>query len=409
MNSTPEIIQILHVGNDPEILHFFGTLPAWAEVLHVENGFKADRILNSELKIDVIFCEHDIPGVTGLNFLRFLTEHKIRPHVPFIIMHFERDFLLRRKAINAGVDDYMVLPIQEQSLFERLQYLIQFRSLHKRGEIISSKPALDSVSVVNPGMRELPVMELAIKRIFDIVSSGIALILLSPLFLLVAAAIRLESKGKVFYASKRVGQKTFDFYKFRSMYTGADARLKELQHLNQYAAETGQAGIDFEKLCPRCAERQDGTTCSELLLFSDGRQMCEFNFHLQKKIIAGPTFFKLKNDPRITKVGAFIRRTSIDELPQLVNVLKGDMSIVGNRPLPVNEAQALTSDEASKRFLAPAGITGLWQVELRGKKGQMSEEERRKLDNDYFDNFSLWFDAKIILRTIPALFQEENA
>src|SRR5690606_671503 len=161
---------------------------------------------------------------------------------------------------------------------------------------------------------------------------------------------------------------------------------------------------DFDKECPRCTERPDGTLCSELLIFSDGRKMCEFNFHQQKKMIAGPTFFKLKNDPRITKVGAFIRRTSIDELPQLVNVLKGDMSIVGNRPLPVNEAQELTSDEAAKRFLAPAGITGLWQVELRGKKGQMSEAERRKLDNDYFDNFSLLFDAKIILRTIPALF-----
>lgn len=409
MNSNTHKIKLLYIGNDPDIISFFGHLPEWAEVTHVENGFKADQILNSEIEINCIFCEHDIPGVTGLNFIRFLTENKIRSHVPFILMHFERDFLLRRKAITAGVDDYMILPIDTQSLFERLQYLIDYKAEHLRGEIRASKTSADRSPEVVAGMRELPVLQLAIKRIFDIVSSGIALILLSPLFLIIAAAIRMESKGKVFYASKRVGQKTFDFYKFRSMFTGADARLKELQHLNQYAAETGQAGINFEKPCPRCAGRLDGSTCSELLIFSDGSKMCEFNFHQQKKMIAGPTFFKLKNDPRITRVGAFIRRTSIDELPQLVNVLKGDMSIVGNRPLPVNEAQALTSDEAAKRFLAPAGITGLWQVELRGKKGQMSEEERRKLDNDYFDNFSLWFDAKIILRTIPALFQEENA
>ena len=119
------------------------------------------------------------------------------------------------------------------------------------------------------------------------------------------------------------------------------------------------------------------------------------------------------DDPRITKVGKFIRNTSIDELPQLINVLKGDMSIVGNRPLPIYEAEMLTADELSKRFLAPAGITGLWQVELRGKGGNMSEEERKKLDNDYADLFingtyTIWYDLKLILRTIPALLQKST-
>ena len=119
---------------------------------------------------------------------------------------------------------------------------------------------------------------------------------------------------------------------------------------------------------------------------------------------------KIVDDPRITRVGKFIRNTSIDELPQLINVIKGDMSIVGNRPLPVYEAELLTEDALSKRFLAPAGITGLWQVELRGKGGNMSEEERKRLDNEYADhfrgnNFSFWYDIKLILRTIPALLQ----
>jgi lipopolysaccharide/colanic/teichoic acid biosynthesis glycosyltransferase len=119
---------------------------------------------------------------------------------------------------------------------------------------------------------------------------------------------------------------------------------------------------------------------------------------------------KILDDPRVTKVGKFIRNTSIDELPQLINVLKGDMSIVGNRPLPVYEAELLTADTLSKRFLAPPGITGLWQVELRGKGGVMSEEERMRLDNEYADhfegdNYSFWYDVKLILRTIPALFQ----
>ena len=96
-----------------------------------------------------------------------------------------------------------------------------------------------------------------------------------------------------------------------------------------------------------------------------------------------------------------------DRCTQLFNVLKGDMSIVGNRPLPLYEAEQLTSDDWGERFLAPAGITGLWQVEKRGK-GEMSEEERKALDNKYAKNFSFWNDIRLILKTIPALFQKEN-
>src|SRR5690606_29601968 len=161
-----------------------------------------------------------------------------------------------------------------------------------------------------------------------------------------------------FYKSKRAGSgyKIFDFYKFRSMKADADKELSALSGLNQYG----------------------GTSA----------------------------FVKIKNDPRITRLGAFLRNTSIDELPQLFNVLKGDMSLVGNRPLPLYEAQQLTSDEWSMRFLGPAGITGLWQVTKRGR-GEMSDEERRQLDNDYAKHFSVWMDLKILLKTVPALFQKE--
>ena len=118
-------------------------------------------------------------------------------------------------------------------------------------------------------------------------------------------------------------------------------------------------------------------------------------------------FIKIKNDPRITRLGQFLRNTSIDELPQLYNVFKGDMSLVGNRPLPLYEAEMLTSNEWTQRFLGPAGLTGLWQISKRGKN-EMSEYERKKLDNFYATHHSFWLDIKIILGTFPALLQKEK-
>lgn len=198
------------------------------------------------------------------------------------------------------------------------------------------------------------------KRLFDIIVSGSILLLILPLFLLVALIIKIESKGPIFYISKRAGSnyKIFNFYKFRSMQPDADKLLAKLKETsNQY---------------------------------EDGNQ-----------------FVKIKNDPRVTQFGHFLRNTSIDELPQLLNVLKGDMSIVGNRPLPLYEAELLLTDDHAERFLAPAGITGLWQTLKRGKS-EMSSEERITLDRIYVRKNSLWFDMKLILMTIPALLQSEK-
>lgn len=243
-----------------------------------------------------------------------------------------------------------------------------------------------------------------LKRIFDLVVSSLALLALSPLFLLVALIIRFESKGPVFYYSWRIGTgfQAFKFYKFRSMFTGADAKLKDLKHLNQY-------GAGAESIEP------SGGTENDLLeyggsglLYTDGKALTEEEFRQLKKEKDGATFIKIKDDPRVTRVGKFIRNTSIDELPQLYNVLIGDMSIVGNRPLPLYEAEIITTDRFARRFLAPAGITGLWQVTKRGSKGDMSEEERMMLDNDYARDYSFRRDIKLILKTIPALLQKEN-
>ena len=225
---------------------------------------------------------------------------------------------------------------------------------------------------------------------------------LSPLLLVTACAIAVESKGKIIYKSKRVGSnyQVFDFLKFRSMYSDADKKLKELNELNQYQSEQ-----DTIELLPDQAQEN---AAEEIILVSDDFVISEQDYLAQKTIEKKNNFVKLEHDPRITKVGRFIRKYSIDELPQLINILKGDMSIVGNRPLPLYEAELLTSDEYIDRFMAPSGLTGLWQVEKRGESGKLSAEERKQLDIIYAKNFCFWLDVKIILKTFTAFIQKED-
>ena len=246
------------------------------------------------------------------------------------------------------------------------------------------------------------------KRTFDILFAGTAVIILSPLLIGTAIAVRAESKGKVIYKSQRVGSnyQIFNFLKFRSMYTNADKRLKELNALNQYQIEEVESSdedpeIRFDDLVGTPDEEEN-------LLISDDFVISEEDFIKKKEKTRQNAFVKIENDPRVTRVGRFIRKYSIDELPQLFNILKGDMSIVGNRPLPLYEAELLTSDAYIDRFMAPAGLTGLWQVEKRGGAGKMSAEERKQLDIKYARDFSFWLDMKIIFKTLTAFVQKEN-
>lgn len=144
------------------------------------------------------------------------------------------------------------------------------------------------------------------------------------------------------------------------------------------------------------------------MLVGDDFVVAESDFAKKKEEEINNAFVKIENDPRVTKVGRFIRKYSIDELPQLFNILKGDMSVVGNRPLPLYEAEKLTADSSIDRFMAPAGLTGLWQVEERGRGGNMSAEERKQLDITYGQTYSFLLDMKIILRTLTAFVQKGN-
>ena len=200
------------------------------------------------------------------------------------------------------------------------------------------------------------IVYLFLKRLIDIIGASLGLILASPIMLIVAILIKLEDpKGPIFFSQVRNGAypTTFKMYKFRSMYIDAEERLQELMHLNEQS---------------------------------------------------GPAF-KIKDDPRITKVGKFIRKMSLDELPQLFNVLKGDMSLVGPRPAIPREVEQYTAYQKQRLFVKP-GLTCIWQVSGRNNIGF---DEWVELDIEYIKTRNLWIDIKLILLTIPAMLGDENA
>lgn len=200
-------------------------------------------------------------------------------------------------------------------------------------------------------------LERAAKRIIDVLLASMALMLLAIPFLVVAALIKADSQGPVFFRHTRVGVRgrSFRMWKFRTMVSDAEARLRDLAaHGNVYSA--------------------------------------------------GP-FVKITDDPRITKLGAFLRKSSVDELPQLLNVLSGEMSLVGPRPLIAAEVEALGSVGA-ERLTVPPGITGLWQVSGRSTT---TSDERLELDLEYVRRRGFVFDLRILLLTIPAVFWRRGA
>jgi exopolysaccharide biosynthesis polyprenyl glycosylphosphotransferase len=197
---------------------------------------------------------------------------------------------------------------------------------------------------------------LLVKRVLDIMISLAGIILFAPILLITSVLIKLTSPGPVFFVQKRVGlnKRLISVYKFRTMVLNAEQKQAELEHLNE---------------------------------------------------VGGPVF-KIKNDPRITRIGKFLRKTSIDELPQLLNVLKGDMSLVGPRPLPVRDYRGFNRDWQRRRFSIRPGITCLWQINGRSS---VSFERWMELDLEYIDHWSVWLDLQILIRTIPAVLKGSGA
>jgi exopolysaccharide biosynthesis polyprenyl glycosylphosphotransferase len=226
-------------------------------------------------------------------------------------------------------------------------------------EIFTSHAILDDVEgmplVTLPPMR-LERSSRLLKRLFDIVVAGAILLLLAPLLALIAVAIRIEDRGPSFYRQPRRGRmaSTFSIVKFRTMVVGAEARRENVLHLNE---------------------------------------------------VDGPLFKIKGRDPRVTRIGAFLRRTSLDELPQLWNVLRGEMSLVGPRPFVVYEADQITG-WASRRLDMTPGITGLWQVLGRN---DIPFDEMVKLDYLYVTNWSLWWDLKLLCQTVPVVLGRRGA
>jgi exopolysaccharide biosynthesis polyprenyl glycosylphosphotransferase len=240
---------------------------------------------------------------------------------------------------------------REQGVVTRcLSDLFNMKSGSARAEQVEGQPV---TTITTAGMDGL---SLLLKRLIDFLSSCVLLTLLSPIFLIVAFIIKMTCPGPVFFVQERIGinKRRFRLIKFRTMVSDAEKKIHELEHLNE---------------------------------------------------VKGPAF-KIKNDPRITGIGSFLRKASIDELPQLINVLKGDMSLVGPRPLPVRDYDGFDADWHRRRFSVKPGITCLWQCNGRSK---VSFDRWMQLDMEYIDNWSLWLDLKILLMTIPAVLKGSGA
>ena len=399
------MIGVVYLGNNLKTQERLKYIPG--QLVRMATNYKnAAQICTPHVSNEhfLVFYERNVlnEDITAITYLR-----KKCPNVYIILMTDTMTEEERNTYLKCGINDTIHFEASVTDLNKKIQFISDREYI-----LFSSEAPWRGILKF-----KIPVW----KRLFDIVVASLAIIILSPIFIITAIAIKMESKGPVLFKSKRVGTNyaIFDFLKFRSMYADAEHQLKELsKEHNQYKEQESeepkstitaplgdQAEMDMMNMG---MESEMMISDEEIMLVGDDFVVAESDFNKQKEEEINNAFVKIEDDPRVTKVGKFIRKFSIDELPQLFNILKGDMSIVGNRPLPLYEAEKLTADSSIDRFMAPAGLTGLWQVEERGRGGTMSAEERKQLDITYGQTYSFMLDMKIILRTFTAFKQKGN-
>jgi lipopolysaccharide/colanic/teichoic acid biosynthesis glycosyltransferase len=399
------MIGVVYLGNNQQTQERLKYIPG--QLVRMTTSYKeAAQICTPHVSNEhfLVFYERNVRNedITAITYLR----KKCR-NVYIVLMTDTMTEEDRNIYLKCGINDTIHLEASVTELNKKIQFISE-----REGILFSNEAPWRGILKF-----KIPVW----KRLFDIIVASLAIILLSPVFILTAIAIRMESKGPILFKSKRVGTNyaIFDFLKFRSMYVDAEHQLKELsKERNQYKEQeaeepkstiTAPLGDQAEMAMMNMGMESDMMIGDEeIMLVGDDFVVAESDFNKQKEDENNNAFVKIEDDPRVTKVGKFIRKFSIDELPQLFNILKGDMSIVGNRPLPLYEAEKLTADSSIDRFMAPAGLTGLWQVEERGRGGAMSAEERKQLDITYGQTYSFLLDMKIILRTFTAFKQKGN-
>jgi exopolysaccharide biosynthesis polyprenyl glycosylphosphotransferase len=317
---------------------------------------------------------------TNRNARAYAAHLRSRPEMGYVVQGFVDDPVAARQLgftgeslvcdvdalpayLRSHVVDEVVLMVPVKSFYERIERVVA--ACAEQGVVARFRADLFDLKLGDLQVEELPGLrtplatvragrmggpQVVVKRMVDVLGSLTLLLLASPLLVAVAVAIPIGSPGPVLFVQERLGlnKRRFRLYKFRTMGTDAESRQAELAAANE---------------------------------------------------VSGPVF-KIRDDPRITPLGRLLRKASIDELPQLVNVLFGDMSLVGPRPLPVRDYEGFSEDAHRRRCSVPPGLTCLWQVSGRNN---IPFEQWMQLDMQYIDNWSLWLDLTILLRTVPAV------
>ena len=327
--------------------------PRTAYVGTFEEYEKFNYYLNkTSMKVEEVgyIVEDEIPGNKVFNILGTLKD------LEQVLRQYEIDQIYFIRHSDDSIDriqEYIDICLEMGTTVTVIMDVSNFHRMHRPNSFVSS---VGTFPIITYHTIALNSYEQFVKRLMDFIIGLVALIVLSPVMLITAIAIKLDSSGPVFFKQKRVGQngRQFDMYKFRSMCENAEDQKKELMELNE----------------------MDGF------------------------------MFKMKDDPRVTRVGKFIRKTSIDELPQLFNVIKGDMSLVGTRPPTTDEVSQYKRSQWRRISIKP-GITGLWQIS--GRNDITDFDEVVELDLKYIDDWTLWSDIKILISTIGVLFSKKGA